>query len=244
MASSNIIPYRMTYPEFVAWATPKITTPEGRTEVRRALASLVGWANQSPDQKAAQQAMRLLSAENFTEATLTELTELSTNVLEAAEGQTEMATKETAPPTAPGLENVRAMNALASTAEGRIALQRARNGQDLTPQQQRLVDDYWGFEKAHNDAADAEKRSYDPPKPLNRYIGRDVMAFATNRNKVQRQQLAAEHRAKVLGDKDNPYWNASSTEHRAAVLGMKIATQMMQTGESDVQIGPDGTIEE
>jgi hypothetical protein len=82
------------------------------------------------------------------------------------------------------------MNAIASTAEGRVALQRARNGQDLTPQQQRLVDDYRGFEKAHNDAADAEKRSYDPPKPLNRYIGRDVMAFAANQNKAQRQQLS------------------------------------------------------
>ena len=134
------------------------------------------------------------------------------------------------------------MNAIASTAEGRVALQRARNGQDLTPQQQRLVDDYRGFEKAHNDAADAEKRSYDPPKPLNRYIGRDVMAFAANQNKVQRQQLAAEHRAKVLGDMNHPYWNASSTEHQAAVVGMKIATQMMQTGDSDVQIGPDGSI--
>jgi hypothetical protein len=62
MANSNIIPYRLTYPEFIQWATLKVATPEGRTEVRRALASLVGWANQSPDQKAAQQAMKLLSA--------------------------------------------------------------------------------------------------------------------------------------------------------------------------------------
>jgi hypothetical protein len=128
--------------------------------------------------------------------------------------------------------------------EGRIALQRWRNGQDLDPAQRRRVDDYRALEKAHNDAADAEKRSYDPPKPLNRYIGRDVMTFATNQNRVQRQQLAAEHRAKVLGDMNHPYWNASSTEHRAAVVGMKIATQMMQTGDSDVQIGADGSISE
>ena len=45
-----------------------------------------------------------------------------------------------------------------------------------------------------------------------------------------------------VGDRNHPYWNASSTEHKAAVVGMTIATQMMQTGESDVQIGPDGTI--
>jgi len=70
------------------------------------------------------------------------------------------------------------------------------------------------------------------------------MEFAINPNRVQRQQLAAEHRAKVLGDMSHPYWNAKSTEHKAAVLGMKIATQMMQTGDSDVQIGPDGSISE
>ena len=45
----------------------------------------------------------------------------------------------------------------------------------------------------------------DPPKPLNRYIGRDVMAFAANQNKVQREQLAVEHRVKVLDDINHPY---------------------------------------
>ena len=77
---------------------------------------------------------------------------------------------------------------------------------------------------------------------MNRYLGRDVLAFATNQNKVQRQQLAAEHRAKVLGTKNHPYRNASSTEHKAAVVGMKVAIDIMQTGDSSAQINPDGSI--
>jgi hypothetical protein len=142
------------------------------------------------------------------------------------------------------LDRVLEMNAIQKSREGAEARQRAAAGQDLTPQQAALVARYRELEKAHNDAADAEKRSYDPPKPLNRYIGRDVIAFATNPNRTQRQQLAAEHRAKVLGDKDHPYWNANSTEHKAAVLGMKVAIETMQQGDSTVQINPDGTIEE
>jgi hypothetical protein len=43
-------------------------------------------------------------------------------------------------PMAPGLEAVRGMNEIAKTADGRIALQRWRNGQDLDPAQSRLVE--------------------------------------------------------------------------------------------------------
>lgn len=126
----------------------------------------------------------------------------------------------------------------------RAAKQRRDAGGRLDDRQKEIMRQYDQIEAANNAQAYRERASTSTPKPLNRYIGRDVMAFATNQNKVQRQQLAAEHRAKVLGDRNHPYWNASSTEHKAAVVGMTIATQMMQTGESDVQIGPDGTIEE
>jgi hypothetical protein len=207
-----------------------------------------GYAAKQVDRELVNHVLGLIgSGAEISNEAITELGEIYESKFVNGQEGNEMATKPasgTSAPMAPGLEAVRGMNRIGADPEGKIALQRWRNGQDLTPQQQMLVDDYRAFEKAHADLADAEKRSYDPPKPLNRYIGKDVMAFAVNQNKVQRQQLAAEHRAKVLGDMNHPYWNASSTEHKAAVVGMKIATQMMQTGDSDVQIGPDGTIEE
>jgi hypothetical protein len=215
-----------------------------RAELARVLQEAVrdaGYAAKAADRELVNRVLGLINGAEISNEALTELSGIYETTF-AQEGN-DMATNNSLP-MAPGLEAVRAMNAIAKTAEGREALMRARNGQDLAPQQQMLVDDYRALEKAHNDAADAEKRSYDPPKPLNRYIGKDVMVFAANQNKVQRQQLAAEHRAKVLGDMNHPYWNGSGPEHRAAVLGMKIATQMMQTGDSDVQIGPDGSIEE
>jgi hypothetical protein len=46
----------------------------------------------------------------------------------------------------------------------------------------------------------------------------------------------------VLGDKNHPYRTASSTEHKAVVVGMKIAIDIMQTGDSSAQINPDGSI--
>jgi hypothetical protein len=71
------------------------------------------------------------------------------------------------------------------------------------------------------------------------------MPFATNQNKVQRLQQAAEHRVKVLNNPAHPYWNASSGEHKSAVLGMKIAQEMLQNGgDSFVHINPDGSIED
>ena len=56
------------------------------------------------------------------------------------------------------------------------------------------------LEALNSAQARAERPAVDAPKPLNTYLGKDVLNFATNMNKVQRQQLAAEHRSKVLGD--------------------------------------------
>jgi hypothetical protein len=110
------------------------------------------------------------------------------------------------------------------------------------PWEREIVDRHNSLEEQQNAIADQERPSTTTPKPLNRYLGRDVLAFATNQNKVQRQQLAAEHRAKVLGDKNHSYRNASSTEHKAAVVGMKVAIDIIQTGDSSAQINPDGSI--
>lgn len=132
MASSN--PYQMTYPEFVSWATPLVATAQGRMEVRRALVGLVGYARQSPDQKAAQQAIKLLGADNFSDATLKELTELSTEVSEATEEQTAVATETK---NTKDLELMRGIAAIAGSPEGRNALNKARAGAPLSPRERR-----------------------------------------------------------------------------------------------------------
>jgi hypothetical protein len=64
---------------------------------------------------------------------------------------------ETFAPLAPALEAVRGMNEIAKTTDGKIALQRWRNGQDLNPAQSRLIEQYRSYEKQHNDAADAAR---------------------------------------------------------------------------------------
>ena len=238
------------------WDRNTLRSPEGRAEIQRVLServkelSYLGYTagyNVMKDMTTARNVIQALGG-NITEPLLRAIeTDIVEKMMNApAQEETEVATQatnETAAPTAPGLENVREMNRIAGTAEGRIALQRARNGQDLDAAQTALVQRYRSLEQAHNDAADAVKPSTSAREGLNTYIGRDVMAFATNQNRAQRQQLAAEHRAKVLGDTNHPYWNASSTEHKAAVLGMKIAQEMLQNGgDSFVHINPDGSI--
>ena len=257
MASSKH-PHQMPLTEYIEWARSKIFIPDGRisragvAEVQRDLVSRVGYLRRTDDEQKMQEVIELLNPNrDLTTEAVAQLETVAKNTIEsiAEKGaETEMATQPTStttPATAPGLENVRGMNAIASTAEGRIALQRARNGQDLTPQQQRLVDDYRALEKAHNDAADASRVSKEPRKNLSTYIPGDVMPWATNQNKVQRLQQAAEHRVKVLNNPAHPYWNASSGEHKSAVLGMKIAQEMLQNGgDSFVHIKEDGSIED
>jgi hypothetical protein len=49
----------------------------------------------------------------------------------------------------------------------------------------------------------------------------------------------------VLNNPAHPYWNPSGGEHKFAVLGMKIAQEMLQNGgDSFVHINPDGSIED
>jgi hypothetical protein len=240
------------------WDRSTLRSPEGRAEIQRVLGervkelSYLGYTagyEVMKDMTTARNVIQALGG-NVTEPILRAIeTDIVEKMMNApAQEETEVAvqpTDETAAPTAPGLENVRGMNAIASTTEGRIALQRWRNGQDLDPAQRRLVDDYRALEKAHNDAADASRVSKEPRKNLSTYIPGDVMPWATNQNKVQRLQQAAEHRVKVLNNPEHPYWKASHGEHRAAVLGMKIAQEMLQNGgDSFVHIKEDGSIED
>ena len=59
-------PHQMPFTEYVEWARSKIVAPDGRisragvAEVRRDLVSRVGYLSRTPDEKAVQQAIKLL----------------------------------------------------------------------------------------------------------------------------------------------------------------------------------------
>jgi hypothetical protein len=132
--------------------------------------------------------------------------------------------------------------------EVRAAKQRRDAGARLDDREQAIMREYDRLETANNVIGRKEawqREAASGRKNLNVYIPGDVMPFATNQNKAQRLQQAAEHRVKVLNNPNHPYWNASSGEHKSAVLGMKIAQEMLQNGgDSFVQINPDGSINE
>ena len=117
MAASSKHPHQMPLAEYVECARSKIVAPDGRisragvAEVRRDLISRVGYLSTTPDEKAVQEAIKLLdpSVDLTTEA----MAQLESIVTSASETITqegnEMAEAANAPQS-PGLENVRGMN--------------------------------------------------------------------------------------------------------------------------------------
>jgi hypothetical protein len=86
--------------------------------------------------------------------------ELAAATNEAIRGETEVATSEQMKPE---LQAVREMNKIASTSEGRIALQRARLEQPLTPQQKQLWEIYSELEAGVNTVAGTNRRQRAAP---------------------------------------------------------------------------------
>jgi hypothetical protein len=184
--------------------------------------------------------------DGFSESQLYEATVEALPQAEAAKGEN-MATKLTPGANAPAIDGKTAFQEIAKIAgspEGRIALQRQRTGQSLDPGQRALVQRHDQLVAANNAQAHLERPPSSAPAPMRVYLGSDVLPWVKNPSETERRHLSSEYRAKVLGDPSHAYWNAQSTEHKAAVLGMKIATEMMQTGNSYVQLNEDGSIQE
>ena len=129
----------------------------------------------------------------------------------------------------------------------RVALERRRAGQELNPEQARLLDRLDRLEAANNAQARSERHDPAPPLPPMRgpYLPGEAMSFAKNTNAFERRHAAAEYRAKVFGNPDHAFWHAESHEHRAAALAMKIANEIEVYGDAySVQLNPDGSIED
>ena len=168
---------------------------------------------------------------------------------EAAEGDKNVATKLTPGNSAPAIDGKTAFKeiaAIAGSQEGRIALQRQRNGQSLDPAQRALVQRHDQLMAANDAQARLERPPSSAPSPMRIWLEPEVLAFAKNQSETERRHLGAEHIAKTqrADHKTSPYWNASLPGHKAAVLGMKIATEMTQTGNSYVQLNEDGSIQD
>jgi hypothetical protein len=149
----------------------------------------------------------------------------------------------------PELQAVREMNRIGSTAEGRTALQRARLGLPLTPEQKQLWEIYRELEDGVNTVARSERASKGgwmktTPRPA---LGADVMPWLTSPHKEQRRQLSADWKNRTLANPDHDYWHPErGALNKSAKLAMKVAYEMAETGEcSSVQINPaDGTLSE
>jgi hypothetical protein len=124
------------------------------------------------------------------------------------------------------------------------ALQKSRTASHtLTPAEKRIVERHNELEAANNAIADSERRVFSSKPSRGLYIPSDALPWATNKNRTLRVHGAAEHITKVGADRNHDYWNAASAGHKAAVLGMKIAHDIVENGEAGVSIGADGLVE-
>ena len=141
----------------------------------------------------------------------------------------------------PGNEPFREIAAIMKMPEARIALQRRATGQPLDERQKAIVARHDQLLWLNNEQAYKEQAMPTPAKP-GPWVSPNVLSWVRSRDVIVRRNGAAEHSAKVLGDPSHPYWNASSTEHKAAVLAMKVANEILQTGETTVRVDDDGAV--
>jgi hypothetical protein len=114
------------------------------------------------------------------------------------------------------------MNRISATPEGRIALQRQKNGQDLTPQQAAIVKKYNALEFSHNEQARREQysggwmssaRPHTIPQALY-----DIEAIGDTRQRVHAIRTL---RAQWRDDRNSDFNNVNSPEHQNAVSAME-----------------------
>jgi hypothetical protein len=90
----------------------------------------------------------------------------------------------------------------------------------LTPQQQRLVDDYRALEKAHNDAAKPVYTGGTFKTSRPHTLPRGLYELERITDPRERLHGIRELRAKMRDDKNSDYNNVNSPEHKNAVEAM------------------------
>lgn len=129
-------------------------------------------------------------------------------------------------------DNVKAFERIAQIAgsdEGRVALQRKRTGQSLTPRQQDLIDEHDYLMEENGRTARAER-------PLAHRIGPSrygeslthVPAEVLRISRLppfEQQQAAREMRTKIMNDRNHPYFNPNHAEHKQALKTMELLYQ-------------------
>jgi hypothetical protein len=242
MASSKH-PHQMPLTEYIEWARSKIFIPDGRisrqgvAEVRRDLISRVGYLSTTPDEKAVQEAIKLLdpSVDLTTEA----LAQLETIVTSASETITQEGNEmaETAKSPDVDVERVREMNRIAADREGAEALRRAATGQALDARQAAIVKQYKALEFAHNEQARHEQHSpggtFSTKRPY--AIPRDL--FDLERITDSRERLFAVRQLRASW-RDNPqsaFNDVKNPEHANHVSAM----QRLYEHEAELEPAPE-----
>jgi hypothetical protein len=221
-------PHQMPLTEYVEWARSKIFAPDGRisragvAEVRRDLMSRVGYLSTTPDEKAVQEAIKLLdpSVDLTTEA-LAQLESIATSASETItqEGN-EMA--ETAKSPDVDVERVREMNRIAADREGAEALRRAATGQALDARQTAIVKQYKALEFAHNEKARHEQHSPGGWMKTTRphSIPSELHAIERIADVRERTHAIRQQKAAWRDDPKSPFNDASHPEHKNYVEAM------------------------
>jgi hypothetical protein len=148
-------------------------------------------------------------------------------VNEALRGETEVTTE-----MRPELGPVHRMNQIASTTEGRVALQRDRLRQALTPSQAALVSEYRALEQAHNAAVKPVYTGGTFKTGRPHTLPRELYGLEKIADPRERLHGIREMRAQMRDDKASAFNNANHPEHRNAI------EQMRRLYDAEQEIGP------
>jgi hypothetical protein len=144
--------------------------------------------------------------------------EIASAVNEALRGEPEMATTEIAQ--RPELQATRGMNEIAQSREGREALQRARTGQELTPAQAKLVQQYKELEQQHNSQAKPVYTGGTFKVGRPHYVSPELYRIEAIKDPRERAHAIRAEKSRLRDDPKSPFSDTSHPDHKSAVNWM------------------------
>jgi hypothetical protein len=229
MASSKH-PHQMPLTEYIEWARSKIFIPDGRisrqgvAEVRRDLISRVGYLRRTDDEQKMQEVIELLNPNrDLTTEAVAQLETVAKNTIEsiAEKGAgTEMATETE---TTKDLELMQGIANIASSPEGRAALNKSRAGAPLSPREREIVDAHNALLKQHNEIADAERAGkgggwMKTTRP--HYISPEFYRIQAIKDPRERAHAIRAEKSRLRDDPKSPFSDTAHPDHASAVNWM------------------------